>query len=234
MHDPVTVMDTDYEWPRCTACTRDLWETETGRHACRPCEDRAALRLRELGPLFGSLNTTGALLKGSSRPGGGGGTKTAPLPLNATALSLVAVGGIATRLCAIEDAWRQALGRRIGSWAGAPREAVPAHLAFIRINLEWACTGYAEVAQDLEEIRRLHSEATAALAAERRPGRVKVGHCPTRFDNGDRCGQPLTATAANTRIHCGNCGARWDGMDAWRALRRAQDAMYAEMATAAA
>lgn len=235
----------DYQWPTCAACTRDLWETEYDRRACRPCEDKAAGHLADLGPMFARLNTTAALMKGSrSASSGPTGTRTPPLPLNATVLNLAAAGGVATRLQAIEDSWRQALGWAIeprsdsrivfAPWRVDPARDVPARIKFLGNNLLWACSSYESVGDDLEEIRRLHAECTAALSGDRRPGRVKVGYCPARYDTGERCQQPLTATAANHRIRCGGCGARWDDMDAWRALRRDQEMMYREMATVAA
>jgi hypothetical protein len=222
----------DHQWPTCAACHRDLWESEYDRKACRPCEEKAAGRLAELGPLFARLDTTAALVKGRRGAASGpSGTRTPPLPVDVTVLNLAAVGGVATRLQAVEDSWRQALGWSLGSDVRPLAKAVGAHLGFISNNLLWACSSYESVGDDLEEIRRLHSEATAALSPDPRPGRVKIGYCPVRCDNGERCRQPLTATAANHRIHCGGCGARWDDMDAWRELRREQDAMYREMAT---
>lgn len=235
----------DHQWPTCAACHRDLWESEYDRKACRPCEEKAAGRLAELGPLFARLDTTAALMKGRRGAASGpSGTRTPPLPLNVVVLNLAAAGGVATRLQAIEDSWRQALGWTIeprtdgwtvfAAWRANPARDVPERIKFLGNNLLWACSSYESVGDDLEEIRRLHFEATAALSPDPRPGRVKIGFCPVRYDNGDRCQQPLTATAANHRIHCGGCGARWDDMDAWRALRREQDAMYREMATVAA
>jgi hypothetical protein len=235
----------DYQWPACAACQRDLWQAEYDRKACRPCEEKAVDRLAELGPLFKRLDTTAALMKGGRRVSSGPtGSRIPPLPLNVVVLNLAAAGGVATRLQAIEDSWRQALGWTIAPrtdgrtvfapWRANPARDVPERIEFITNNLLWACSSYDSVGDDLEEIRRLHSETTAALSPDPQPGRVRVGHCPVRDDNGERCCQPLTATAANHRIHCGGCGARWDDMDAWRALRRDQDAMYAEMATVAA
>lgn len=243
-HEPAAPLD-DHQWPTCAACQRDLWEAEYDRQACRPCQDKAASRLAELGPLFARIDSTAALMKGRRGAASGPtGTRTPPLPLNVTVLNLAAAGGVATRLQAIEDSWRQALGWTIAPrtdgrtvfapWRAIPARDVPARITFLSNNLLWACSSYESIADDLEEIRRLHAECTAALSPDRRPGRVKVGYCPVRYDTGERCQQPLTATAASHRIHCGGCGARWDDMDAWRALRREQDAMYQEMATVAA
>jgi hypothetical protein len=236
--------DAEPTWPQCVSCHRDLWETEYDRMACRPCEDKAAGRLAELGPLFIRVNSTAALIRGSHRTSGPSGSRTPPLPVSLAVLDLAAAGGVATRLQAIEDSWRQALGwtiaprsdgqRLFAKWRADPARDVPERIKFVANNLLWACSSYPEVADDLEEIRRLHAACTAALSPDPRPGRVKIGHCPAVYDTGERCGQPLTATAANHRIRCGACGCSWDDMDAWRELRRAQEQMYAEMAGVAA
>lgn len=225
----------EYQWPTCGACGRDLWETELDRHACRACEDRTRERLGELPDLFARLDTTAAMMRGARRPPNGtGGGRTAPIPPRLEVLNLVANGGAATRLQAIEDAWRLALGRRIEpvtngmrvfpAWRTNPARTVPGHVNFLRINLERACERYESIGQDVDDIRRLHTEMTAALTQEQQSGRVPVGRCPVRFDDGSRCGTPLTASAANHRVHCGGCATRWDDLAGWRELRRAQEA----------
>jgi DNA-directed RNA polymerase subunit RPC12/RpoP len=234
MNDPATVA-TEYVWPKCVACRRDLWENEYERQACRPCEDRAAGQLAEIGPLFARLDTTAALVRGSRRTSAApSGSRTPPLPVSLAVLNLAAVGGVATRLLAIEDSWRQALG-----WSLAPEvrpltRVVGEGLKFLRNNLLWACSSYESVADDLEEIRRLHAEATAALSPDPRPGRVKIGSCPVVCEDGLPCRTPLTVTTANSRIRCGGCGSRWDDLDAWRQLRQAQEALLREEAGVAA
>lgn len=215
---------TDYAWPACTACGKALWvdEAETGRQACRPCEARTAKRLAELPNLFVDLNRTSTLMRGARRPDTATtGSRVPPIPPRLEVLTLTGPGGVAARLAAIEDAWRQALGRRIGTWAGSPAQAVPVHINFLVINLQRACEQYDSVGQDIDDIRRLHAEVTAALSAERRPGRVQIGPCPVQVEGG-LCGMPLTATVASSFVRCPNCEAEWDGYAAWRQLRLAQ------------
>jgi hypothetical protein len=120
VHDHPTDLDT-YEWPTCVTpgCGRQLWVSESHRWACRPCEEATAKRLAELPALYRQLDTTAALMRGASRQGGGtGGTKTPPIPPRLEVLALTANGGIATRLQAIEDSWRQTLGWEIPSTTG--------------------------------------------------------------------------------------------------------------------
>lgn len=114
-----------------------------------------------------------------------------------------------------------------------PDRLIPARITFLTNNLPWAADTYESVAQDVEEIRRLHAECKAAIANERKPGRVKAGLCPVRI-NDQLCRAQLTAVATNHRIRCGTCGTEWADLGAWRQLRQAQDAVLAEAAGAAA
>lgn len=227
---------TDYEWPACTACGKDLWvdEAEAGRQACRPCEARTSQRLAELPVLFAQLNTTATLMRGARKPGTATtGSRVPPIPPRLEVLTLTGPGGIAARLVAIEDSWRAAFGRRIGTWAGSPAQAVPVHVSFLVINLERACEQYESIGQDIDTIRRLHAETTAALSTERRPGRVQIGPCPVPLEDGP-CGMPLTATVASSFVRCPNCQTEWDGYAAWRQLRIAQQDVLEQAAGIAA
>ncbi|MFF7329672.1 hypothetical protein [Streptomyces sp. NPDC008150] len=234
MHDHPTT--DDYQWPTCTAprCGRQLWVAETGRWICRPCEDATATRLAELPGLYARLDTTAMLMRGARRQSGGAsGTKTPPIPPRLEVLALVGPGGVAARLSAVEDAWRQALGWTVAPWRGSAAQALPEQVTFLRNNLLWAASSYDEVGQDVEEIRRLHAECTALASGEKRPGRVAIGHCPVRVD-GILCGEQLTATTNTHRVRCHGCGTRWDGLGEWRDLRAAQEAVLVEMGGAAA
>lgn len=243
MHDPA-IDDSEYIWPTCVSCRRNLWTIELDRQACRPCEDRTAVRIIELPILFRQLDSTAMLMRGARRPGAGSsGTRTAPIPARLEVLALVGPGGVAARLQAIEDSWRKALdwqpeirsdGVRIfAPWREDAAEAVPQLARFIANNLLWACSSYESVADDIDEIRRLHSECMALVNDERRPGRVQIGNCPVSL--GDSvCWAPLTASAASHRVHCTACGTRWETLGEWRELRAAQERMLAEMAGVAA
>lgn len=220
----------EYVWPACAACGRDLWMSEIGRQTCRPCETNTAERLRELVALFREINTSAALMRGSRRGGTPtSGSRTPPIPPRLEVLSLAAAGGVATRLRDVEDSWRKALGWTVAPWRGSPGEAVPEYIRFLTNNLPWACDAYESVGQDAEEIRRLHAECKQAISEDRKPGRVNVGYCPVVVDDA-RCGAQLTASAATSRIRCGECGSQWDDMFGWRELRRAQEDATAEEA----
>ncbi|MFE5958898.1 hypothetical protein [Streptomyces rubiginosohelvolus] len=235
MHD--NFAQDDYQWPVCVTprCGRQLWVAEAGRYACRPCEDQTAKRLTELGPLFRRLNETATLMRGARRPGGAtSGSRTPPIPPRLEVLALTANGGVATRLRDIEDSWRTALGWTVAPWRGSPLQAVPEHIKFLANNLPWAVSSYESVGQDIDDLRRLHAECVAVAANEHRPGRVNIGRCPTRYDDGTLCRADLTATASSHRVHCGQCGARWETLGEWKQLREQQDAVLREDAGVAA
>lgn len=234
MHDNAD--DQTYEWPTCITpnCGRRLWVSETGRYACRPCEDKTAKRLTELPALLAQLNQTATLMRGAARGGGTtSGSKTPPIPPRLEVLSLTAAGGVATRLRDIEDAWRKALGWTVAPWRGSSAQAVPEHIKFLANNLPWAVDSYESVGQDIDELRKLHAECTAAAANERRPGRVKIGRCPARYDDAV-CRAELTASAGSHRVRCGTCGTRWETLGEWKQLREAQDAVLRDDAGVAA
>ncbi|WP_372344722.1 hypothetical protein [Streptomyces sp. KL116D] len=229
MHDHPTQLD-EYAWPTCVTpgCGRQLWVNETGRWSCRPCQDATSKRLAELPGLFRQLDTTAALMRGASTQGGGmGGTKTPPIPPRLEVLALVGPGGVAARLSAIEDAWRQTLGWTVAPWRGSPQQAVPKHVDFLINNLPWACDRYEPVGQDIAELRKLHGEMTALASGEKRPGRVPTGLCPAPVGDG-YCGSQLTASTNSHRIRCKTCGAAWETLGEWRTLRAAQEAVEDE------
>ncbi|MER5875475.1 hypothetical protein ABT119_06040 [Streptomyces sp. NPDC001910] len=239
MHD-YAPDDDGYIWPTCAAGpeagprSHKLWTDELDRLVCRPCEERTTGRLTELPALFARLNTTAALMRGAQRAGGGStGTKTPPIPPRLDVLALVGPGGVAARLSAIEDSWRQALGWTVAPWRGSPGQAVPQLVAFLTNNLLWACSSYEEVGQDIDDLRRLHTECTSIVNDKPRYGNVKIGLCPVLIDD-RRCGEQLYASARSFKTSCSTCLARWEGDDEWRQLRAAQEVVLAETAGAAA
>jgi hypothetical protein len=229
MHRPLPDDDptTDIQ---CTGCHRNLWPDELTHYTCRACRNRAATHLATITTLWPRLNTTGALTPTTQGPSAGrrapNGAHTAPLPLRLHPLTLTATGGVSTRLQAIEDSWRAARGRRLAPWAGSPHQAVTAHLAFLRINLDWACESYPEIAQDIDELRRLANEMTTALDPGPSSIRIQIGSCPALPDDATTpCGTPLTASTSTHSVRCDTCGTRWDGLTAWTDLRTAQTAL---------
>lgn len=235
----------DYEWPTCTACQRNLRENEHHRWVCWICQDHTSERLAQLPDLFTHITKTAALHRTQhAEHAAVSGSHTPPAPVNLTVLALAAVGGVATRLQAIEDSWRTALGRRIEpvtdasgthvlpSWRANAARAVPEHVNFLRINLERACERYESVGQDIDEIRTLVAECKQALTPDTRPTRVTVGRCPVKTGT-RRCGQMLTANARTAKVRCPECGTEWKGYAGWTELRAGQEEALAEVFGAA-
>jgi DNA-directed RNA polymerase subunit RPC12/RpoP len=232
--------------PDCAGCHHPLHaDSADATLVCWHCQDRTDTLLAELPTLFSRLNTAAALTPTArasrSDNATGGSPIHAPMPLRLDVITLSAAGGIPTRLQAIEDAWRLARGftirpntdgtRIFASWRTNPAHATSTHTRFLRMNLSWACTTYGEIGQDLQEIRRLHTEATTALSPDPRPGRIQVGTCPTLLPDHTACGARLTASTTDQRIRCHTCGARWAGLAAWRELRQAQQTLTARQST---
>lgn len=234
MHDHPTLED--YDWPTCVTpnCGRELWVSEAGRQSCRPCEDQTSIRIAELPALFRQLDTTASLMRGARRIGGGSsGSKNPPIPPRLEVLSLVGPGGVAARLRDIEDSWRKALGWTVAPWRGSPTQAVPQHVTFLANNLPWACDAYESVGQDIDDLRRLHSECTAIVNDKPRYGNVKIGLCPVLIEE-LRCAEQLYASARSFKTACPTCRTKWEGEDEWRELRAAQEQLLAEAAAVAA
>ncbi|MEU5976364.1 hypothetical protein [Streptomyces sp. NPDC047315] len=229
--------DPAYEWPTCStpSCGRQLWVRELGRRVCRPCETSAQRHLADLPGLFAELNRTATLIRGAGGRGvATSGSRTPPIPPRLDVLALTGPGGVGARLAAVEDSWRTALGWTVAPWRGSPVQAVPEHVRFLVNNLPWACSEYESVGDDVVELRRLAAECRAALDGSGRPGRVRVGSCPAVVEGARVCGEALTATAENLRIRCRSCGARWETLEEWRALREAQQHVLVERERAAA
>lgn len=205
---------------RCTHCQRLLYSNELDRWACTPCEDRARDQLRALPGLYQQLGDKLAPTAVSDSNGKVSTTRIAPLPVALGPLDLLAPGGMAAKLAAIEDDWRSVLGRPAGprrdrirvfaTWRSNPSSDVPMHTNFLIINLQWACERYEEVAYDLGVIRDLHDQAQGMVTGWRDP-RVPIGCCPAvDKETGQACGTRLKVTPGALEIRCHVCGARWD------------------------
>lgn len=189
----------------CTSCNANLWDTElaAGRHACYRCEDQAAEDLHAIRGQFKRLDSLDALTKvtvGSDGPRGA--SREAPAPLRIAILNQTGPGGAVTRLQAVEDDWRKALG-----WSIAPTRHhadIDGVTVFLINNLPWACERYDEIADDLKTIADLHSTLKSLETGERRPRRF-AAYCNTAD-----CAGHLHITLWTAQATCPDCAHRYD------------------------
>lgn len=187
------------ESPNCTACSREMWEDELGRYACRPCEAGTAHTLVAIPALFHEASALASLMRGSATDNAGiCSATTATAPLKIGVLSLTSKGGAVTELQAIEDSWRNALGWKMGSTRHyADIDGVT---SFLTANLRWACESYPEIAQDQETIKSLFGQLTASNGGKKPARRIPVT-CP--------CGTVLRITLDTPGARCPGCEVQY-------------------------
>lgn len=212
---PMPSLDEQEPAYRCSGCRRLLFATELDRHVCFLCENRASKHLSALPDLYADLGH-------ALQPGAGirsvrisGGSKTPPLPVALHPLTLRGPGGIATKLQAVEDDWRRAAGRTMATFAGTMEQTVATTVTFLRINLQWACSSYEDVADDLDTISGLYWQAVNVLSGKQ-PRLIPV-RCRLLYDDGNECGADLLVDLNRTSVKCSSCGTRW-GSHEWMGL----------------
>lgn len=199
---PETPDLTDYQWPTCSPCGRQLRHDELERLACRLCQDRADQALRQL-PGPGGLY---AALAGVLTPGNGGnlshvsGSRTAPLPLRLEPLSLAARGGVVTVLQAWLVDWHEQLGWRHPRWEGGLQQQLDQVVHALRVNLEWAATSHPAFGDFASEVTLLVRQCERQISGER-PERPIAVACP--------CGTVLRVTVSTPGVRCRGCNTQY-------------------------
>ena len=211
MHDHLD----DYEWPVCGCCPRQLRQDELGRQACRPCQDRADVALRQLaGPVKwdGGANdrkiVSGfyAALATALKPGSGAGTvhvsgsRTAPLPLRLEPLSLQARGGVVTVLQTWLIDWHERLGWRPPRWEGGLQQQLDEAVKALRNNLEWAASSHPAFGEFIQEVTSLVRQCERQITGERKERPIAVA-CP--------CGAVLKVTVSTPGVRCYGCDTQY-------------------------
>ncbi|BFP50078.1 hypothetical protein KCMC57_64460 (plasmid) [Kitasatospora sp. CMC57] len=204
--------------PVCSCCALPLYEKEVseGRTACCRCEQVTNSRLRDVAALWPRLPA--CTLKGTAVDTGGrstpGGTGSAA-PGNLAAISLLA-GDVTNRLRVHEDHWRQVRGGQpVTEFRGNPDQGLKAVLAYLSINLNWACHEPVDLHALSVDLRHLVGEMTAIVTGERDP-RVTIPYpCPypaRGFDSDDpqapACGGRLRMDPRVAEIRCQDCTAK--------------------------
>lgn len=202
MHDDAT----DYEWPTCTACGRELRHDELGRIACRLCQERADLALRQLPGADGLYSRLATRLV----PGRGGdglmvsASRTPPLPLRLAPLSLMARGGVVTILQTWLIDWHEQLGWRHPRWEGNLRQQLDQAVRALRTNLEWAAASHPAFAEFAHEVASLVRQCERQITGERPERRVSVA-CS--------CGTVLHVTVSTPGARCHGCSTQYGRAD---------------------
>lgn len=188
----------EYQWPRCTCCSRDLRHDELDRVACRLCQDRADENLAGLPGLYARLGDVLA----PERSGGPvvSGSRNAPLPLRLEPLSLMARGGIVTILQSWQTDWHEHLGWRHPRWQGGPEQQLADTVRALRNNLEWAASSHPAFSEFTYEVGSLRRQCERQISGERPERRIAV-QCP--------CGGVLRVTVSTPGARCAGCGEQY-------------------------
>lgn len=195
--------DTDYQWPACTVCHRDLWANEVGRYACRACQDRADRNLFALPGRYGLYAQLGKCMApgASISDGRASRGRTAPLPVRLAPLSLAARGGVVTVLQTWLVDWHETLGWHHPRWEGDLQQQLDQVVAALRSNLDWAATSHPAFAEFADEVASLVRDCRRQVTGERPERRIAVA-CA--------CGSVLHVTVSTPGARCRACGSQYD------------------------
>jgi hypothetical protein len=203
--------------PPCGCCGSALYREElgAGRTVCLRCERYIADRLAEVLRLWEKLPKHTEKGSPTGEPGGGSSTGSAA-PGDLHVLNLLA-GDVPRRLQVHEDAWRRVRGSAPAVLPGSHDRRLRDVLAYLQINLDWACRAGAEVdVRALDgDLRHLLAEMTSIITGER-DRRVPVPcPCPMPapgFPDEDwqapRCGALLRMYPKEAEIRCAGCKRR--------------------------
>jgi hypothetical protein len=193
---------TDYEWPTCTACRRQLRHDELDRIACRISQHRVDGNIADLAGDAGLY----ALLAGAFAPGAGSGegrvsgSRSAPLPLRLEPLSLSARGGVVTILQTWQVDWHDILGWRHPRWEGGLQQQLDQVVKALRNNLEWAASQHPAFGEFEAEVATVTRTCRRQVTGERPERRIPVA-CS--------CGATLHVTLSTPGARCSACGVQY-------------------------
>lgn len=159
----------------CTVCSRDLWDDESGRYACTPCERRIGDRLAAIGGprgLYARLclrmepgaHSVGECVSGSSTPS---------IPANLLILDLTAAGGIIGTLEAWVEDWASYGLATIGT-GGRLQHRIDQAIGTLRLNLPRAVERHAALDEFAREIDGIHRTCSALVEGGREPVRASA------------------------------------------------------------
>jgi hypothetical protein len=218
MHDHTPDVD-GYIWPTCDPCGRDLRHDELDRRACRLCQERVDLALRQLaGPVTWEgvkknrrvVSGLYAALTSVLTPGGGGnvahvsGSRIAPVPPSLDVLNLMTERGpIVGKLEAWVRDW-ESFGRADVDESGTLQQRVDHTVRTLRFNLAWAAAYHPAFGDFLDEVIVMVRQCERQITGERAERPIVVA-CP--------CGTTLRVTVSTPGARCRGCGTQYARSD---------------------
>ncbi|NUR01280.1 MAG: hypothetical protein HOY79_33585 [Streptomyces sp.] len=215
----------------CQCCPRRLTRSEirSNRRVCWPCEGRLTDELTEVETLWRELprllnKGTGGEVSDAPRAPGPSGSQ-APCRLNV--LSLLG-GGVTEPLLVEEDAWRTELRKTrhcpLTPHRGGQDTTLKGTVAWLRVNLRWACEAYPDVDDLNRTLGRLLGELRGLVTGDQRRREDLTPGCPRPargYDDNDpaapTCGGQLTHDPRKSVIRCDTCRRSYNPLE-WVAL----------------
>ncbi|MEW1803234.1 hypothetical protein ACIGO7_35460 [Streptomyces virginiae] len=201
------------ETANCLICTRELWEDELGRYACKPCERRIDDRLRALAGPYG-LYARLCLRNEPGAPGTGPrvtGSATAGIAGNLNILNETANGGVVSVLEGWVEDWAT-YGLGIRGTGGRLQHRLDQAVATLRRNLAqavWRHPAIDDFAGELRDtVRRYENVIDGG-----KPAPVIKATCT--------CGQTMRVPVDAAIITCRGCDTGY-GWEEFREMAVAQ------------
>ncbi|MFF1341102.1 hypothetical protein ACFVYT_24815 [Streptomyces sp. NPDC058290] len=162
----------------CQVCTRELWEDELGRFACRPCEQRLHRRLVEFAGPRGLYARLCLWIEPGARSAGPRvtGSTGAPVPTDLSVLDMTADGGL---IGILEDWVEDWASRGLGviGESGRLQHRVDQAIATLVRNLPQACHRHPALDAFAAEINSWTRRCEAIVEGGRPPVQFKIT-CP--------------------------------------------------------
>ncbi|MCX5176749.1 hypothetical protein [Streptomyces virginiae] len=189
----------------CCICASSLWDDETGRLICRPCERRIADNLNALsgpGGLYarlclrihpGSGNSTGPAVSG---------TRGAPIPANLQVLNLTANGGIVSALEAWVEDWASYGLAAVGA-GGRLQHRIDWAVGTLWLNLPQASHRHPALDEFAREVWNIRKQCEALINGAKPARKVPV-QCSS-----DGCDGILRVSIDTPGETCRACGREY-------------------------
>lgn len=185
----------------CVTCPSALWDDESGRYICRPCERRIAENLAALAGPRGLYARLCLRTHPGKRAAGPmvSGTRGSSMPPNEEILNLIANGGIVSDLETWVEDW-STYGLAQPSAGGRLQHRVDQAIATLRLNLPQAATRHPALDEFAREIAKIRRRCEGIINGEKAPRRIPVA-CP--------CGHIIKTTLDTQGETCRGCGLEY-------------------------